>query len=197
MWIANCSIETQAKREIWELKHLNARLERKIADFDYDNEIFIRENLLADLETENERLKRKVAQLEAEKTRPEAEWRKMISDAEAQVQYMDEAFEYATQCGLAPGWSELPDINQFGIEKDKVGSAEFVQQVARAIDGMKSGSNAEFATKVYPDMSATLGRGTHVLIDIDKVPKDLQDLLAKMMDTLNNHTLRISNLENC
>ena len=50
---------------------------------------------------------------------------------------------------------------------------------------------------VTADMSATLGRGTHVLIDIDKVPKDLQVLLAKMMDTLNNHTLRISNLENC
>jgi hypothetical protein len=50
---------------------------------------------------------------------------------------------------------------------------------------------------VTPDMSATLGRGTHVMIDIDKVPKDLQVLLAKMMDALNDHTLRISRLENC
>lgn len=142
------------------------------------------------LETKNRRLEKTIAQLEAEK----AEWQKQIEEAEAQAQYMDEAFEYAIQCGLAPGWSELPDINQFGIEKDKIGSEEFVDQVAKEIHGLKSGSNARFVT---PDMSATLGRGTHVLIDIDKVPKDLQVLLAKMMDTLNNHTLRISNLENC
>ena len=50
---------------------------------------------------------------------------------------------------------------------------------------------------VAPDMSATLGMGPHVLIDIEKVPKDLQVLLAKMMDELNNHTLRLTQLENC
>lgn len=127
---------------------------------------------------ETDKMKRKIERLESKIRDLEAE----ISEAEGQAQ-----------------------INQFGIEKDKIGRAEFAKQfrtlspfgVARAIDGMKSGSNAEFATKVYPDMSATLGRGTHVLIDVDKVPKELQVLLANMMDTLNNHSLRISNLENC
>ena len=139
------------------------------------------------LEEKNRRLEKTIAQLEAR-------WQKQLEEAEAQAQYMDEAFEYAIQCGLTPGWSELPDINQFGIEKDKIGSEEFVDQVAKAIHGLKPGSNARFLT---PDMSATLGRGTHVMIDIDKVPKDLQVLLAKMMDALNDHTLRISQLENC
>ena len=171
----------------------------------------------AELKSKIRDLERQIKQLEAEKAelrkecmtedglhdysevadiveRLEAGWRKQIEEAEAQAQYMDEAFAYAIQCGLAPGWSELPDINQFGIEKDKIGSEEFVAQVAEAIERLKSGSNARFVT---PDMSATLGRGTHVLIDVDKVPKELQVLLAKMMDTLNNHTLRISNLENC
>lgn len=139
---------------------------------------------------QTDKMKRKIERLESKIRGLEAE----ISEAEGQAQYMDEAFEYAIQCGLLPGWSQLPDINQFGIEKDKIGSAEFAKQVARAIDGMKSGSNERFVTA---DMSATLGRGTHVLIDVDKVPKELQVLLANMMDTLNNHSLRISNLENC
>ena len=44
----NGSIEAQAKRDIWKLERLNARLERQVADLtnkDYEEEIFIRETM--------------------------------------------------------------------------------------------------------------------------------------------------------
>lgn len=137
MWIANCSIETQAKREIWELKHLNARLERK------------------------------VAQLEAEKA--ELRTNAMIEDG----LYDNEDVE------------QILRSSQYGTWVKTENSDEHPNLFT---------PNLNFVT---PDMSATLGRGTHVMIDIDKVPKELQVLLAKMMDALNDHTLRISRLENC
>ena len=138
------------------------RLQDKIADFDYDNEIFIRENLLADLERENERLKQRVAQLEADMT------------------------ELRTECMIEDGLYNNEDVEEI------LKSSHYGTWVKTA--NADEHPNLNFVT---PDMSATLGRGTHVMIDIDKVPKDLQVLLAKMMDELNNHTLRISRLENC
>ena len=113
------------------------------------------------------RLENKIAQLEAEK----AELRK----------------ECMTEEGLHD-YSDIVDI----LESGEYGS--WIKVDENKIVPTYDKPNQNFVTA---DMSATLGRGTHVLIDIDKVPKDLQVLLAKMMDTLNNHTLRISNLENC
>ena len=166
----NGSIEAQAKRDIWKLERLNARLERQVADLtnkDYEEEIFIRENLLANLEPENERLKQRVAQLEAE-------------NAKLRSECMDE-----------DGLYDNEDVERI-LKSSKYGSWV---KTANADEYPKLHTpNLNFVT---PDMSATLGRGTHVMIDIDKVPKDLQVLLAKMMDALNDHTLRISRLENC
>ncbi len=113
------------------------------------------------------RLENKIAQLEAEK----AELRR----------------ECMTEEGLHD-YSDVVDI----LESGEYGS--WIKVDENKIVPTYDKPNQNFVTA---DMSATLGRGTHVLIDIDKVPKDLQVLLAKMMDTLNNHTLRISNLENC
>lgn len=165
----------QRMRSQWTKDNLKSknkiiRLKRQIANLtnkDYEEEIFIRENLLANLEPENERLKQRVAQLEAEN----AELRKecLVEDG----LYNDEDVERILKSSQYGSWiktensDEHPNLNT---------------------------PNLNFVT---PDMSATLGRGTHVLIDIDKVPKDLQVLLAKMMDALNDHTLRISQLENC
>lgn len=121
------------------------------------------------LKMENQiiRLENKIARLEAEK----AELRK----------------ECMTEEGLHD-YSDIVDI----LESGEYGS--WIKVDENKIVPTYDKPNQNFVTA---DMSATLGRGTHVLIDIDKVPKDLQVLLAKMMDTLNNHTLRISNLENC
>ena len=50
---------------------------------------------------------------------------------------------------------------------------------------------------VAPDMSQTQGLGTHVLIDVNSIPPELETFLAGMMDQLNSNTLRISKLEQC
>lgn len=119
------------------------------------------------LETKNRRLEKTIAQLEAE-------------NAKLRTEAMEEEGLYDNE-----------DVEQI-LKSPKYGSWV---KTANADEYPKLHTpNLNFVT---PDMSATLGRGTHVLIDIDKVPKDLQVLLAKMMDALNDHTLRISRLENC
>lgn len=158
-WVG-LSVEEQAKAvdrkvqyHIETLEQINERLNKELQN--HQEEISIRENLLANLEPENERLKQRVAQLEAENAKLRTE-----------AYELWESPKYAPRLETANA-DEYPKWNPL---------------------------NPNFVT---PDMSATLGRGTHVLIDIDKVPKDLQVLLAKMMDALNDHTLRISQLENC
>ena len=119
------------------------------------------------LEEENRRLEKTIAQLEAKNA------------------------ELRTECMVEDGLYDNEDVerilrsSQYGTWVKTENSDEHPKLYT---------PNLNFVT---PDMSATLGRGTHVMIDIDKVPKDLQVLLAKMMDTLNDHTLRISQLENC
>lgn len=119
------------------------------------------------LEIKNRRLEKTIAQLEAENA-------KLRTEAmEEEGLYDNEDVEQILKSPKYESWVKTANADEY----PKLHTP-----------------NLNFVT---PDMSATLGRGTHVLIDIDKVPKDLQVLLAKMMDALNNHTLRISRLENC
>ena len=116
---------------------------------------------------ENARLKQRIEQLEAEKA------------------------ELRTECMEEDGLYDNEDVERI-LKSSKYGSWV---KTANADEHPKLHTpNLNF---VAPDMSATLGMGPHVLIDIEKVPKDLQVLLAKMMDALNNHTLRLTQLENC
>jgi len=122
---------------------------------------------LVETQQENERLKQRIEQLEAEKA------------------------EIRTECMEEDGLYDNEDVERI-LKSSKYGSW---MKTANADEYPRLHTpNLNF---VAPDMSATLGKGTHVMIDIDKVPKDLQVLLAKMMDALNNHTLRLTQLENC
>ena len=122
---------------------------------------------LVQTQQERNRLKQRVAQLEAEHA------------------------ELRMECMTEEGLHDYADVVDI-LESGKYGA--WVKVENNDEHPSPKNPNLNFVT---PDMSATLGRGTHVMIDIDKVPKDLQVLLAKMMDTLNDHTLRISRLENC
>tara|TARA_Y100001973_G_C5181098_1_gene324937 strand:- start:556 stop:1251 length:696 start_codon:yes stop_codon:yes gene_type:complete len=122
---------------------------------------------LVESRQENEQLKERIAQLEAENAK------------------------LRTECMTEDGLYDNDDVVDI-LESGQYGN--WIKVDENKIVPTYDKPNQNFVTA---DMSATLGKGTHVLIDIDKVPKDLQVLLAKMMDTLNNHTLRISNLENC
>ena len=150
------------------------------------------EQQLADhLDWWNER-NRKV-NAESKSTRHE-NWqlKREIRELEHQIKQLQaEKAELRKECMTEEGLHDYSDVVDI-LESGKYGN--WIKVDENKIVPTYDKPNQNFVTA---DMSATLGRGTHVLIDIDKVPKDLQVLLAKMMDTLNNHTLRISNLENC
>ena len=151
-WVG-LSVEEQAKAMDRKVQYrmeqqdrINERLNKELQN--HQEEIFIRENLLVNLEEENERLKQRVAQLEAE-------------NAKLRSECMDE-----------DGLYDNEDVERI-LKSSKYG---FWVKTANADEYSKLHTpNLNFVT---PDMSATLGRGTHVMIDIDKVPKDLQVLLA-------------------
>lgn len=122
----------------------------------------------------------------------EHELKSKIGDLERQIKRLEaEKAELRKECMTEDGLHDYSDVVDI-LESGQYGN--WIKVDENKIVPTYDKPNQNFVTA---DMSATLGRGTHVLIDIDKVPKDLQVLLAKMMDTLNNHTLRISNLENC
>ena len=103
--------------------------------------------------------------------------------------------------------SEKAELRENCMEEDGLYDNEDVEEILKSsrygswIKTANADEHPELHTPnlnfVTPDMSQTLGKGTHVLIDVNSIPPELKSLLVRMMDQLNSNTLRISTLENC